>query len=82
MPWQDFVFTIGNVIFIFALIPSITGKDKPPVLTSLPSSIVLLTFSFAFATLGLWWSAFVTLIVSILWLILAIQKYKSSKKKR
>ncbi len=81
MIWQDYVFVVGNLVFIAALIPSIVGKDKPAIATSILTSITLYTFAFSFATLSLWGSAVLTFIVASLWLTLAFQKYKITKKK-
>lgn len=77
MIWQDLVFVVGNIFFMIALIPSIKSKNKPSFYTSFASSIILLAFSFTLASLELWASAIVTLIVAVLWIILAVQKYKS-----
>lgn len=74
MIWQDIVFTVGNLIFAAALFPSIISKDKPSLYTSVPTGIVLFSFFIAFYTLSLTYSAILTLINSILWSILAVQK--------
>ena len=81
MPWQDWVLTIGNIILGAALFPSILSRDKPAILTSLPTGTVLLTFSIAFSSLSLWTSAVAVFIVAVLWYILIIQKIFIDRKK-
>jgi len=80
MAWQDLILTVGNIFFILAMIPSIKGKDKPSFYTSLPNSLILISFAIALGSLQLWISAILTLIVSFCWMILAYQKYKIDKK--
>ncbi len=76
MPWQDWIFTIGQIIFIFALIPTIRGKDKPAFSTSLISTLIILTFSATYFSLELWGSAIFALINAVCWGILAFQKHR------
>lgn len=74
MLWQDLVLTCGQLIFALALIPSVIGKDKPAVSTSITTGIVLLIFAFVYVTLSLWFSAITTTFTGVVWSILAIQK--------
>ncbi|MBI2327675.1 hypothetical protein HYU92_05155 [Candidatus Curtissbacteria bacterium] len=80
MQWQDWVFSIGNWIFIFALIPRIRRKDKPQLSTSVITGTVLAVFAVTFLTLELWISTFSTVLASGCWFILAYQKYRQNKK--
>ena len=82
MSWQDVVLTICQIFFIFSLFPSIFSKDKPPVSTSAINALCLYIVSFVDFTLNLWGAGFATLVVGILWTILAIQKYSLDQKKR
>lgn len=75
MIWQDWIFTIGQFIFVIALIPTIRGKDKPAFITSLITTIILYSFSFTYITLKLWGSAIFASLNATAWAILAIQKY-------
>ncbi len=55
MLWQDWVFTIGNVVMTAALVPAITGRRyNIPLVTSIPTACGLTMFSIAFCTLNLW----------------------------
>jgi len=71
--WQDWVIMIGCFILGFALIPSIISEFKPAFSTCLMSTIILLSFTFAFATLKLWLSTVAEAFACLMWLILLIQ---------
>jgi hypothetical protein len=75
MNWQDLIFTIGQFIFVIALIPTIRGKDKPAFITSLITTIILFSFAATYLTLKLWGSAIFASLNATAWVILAIQKY-------
>ena len=80
MLWQDWVITLGSLIFVLALFPSVLGKDKPALSTSLMTGTVLVIFALVYLTLSLWTSAVTTFLTGTLWFILAIQKIISNKK--
>lgn len=80
MHWQDLAITIGSIIFIIALIPSVMSKDKPALSTSIMTGSVLTVFAFVYLTLSLWFSAIVTAGTAALWLLLAVQKFHGLKK--
>ena len=80
MQWQDWVFSVGQWIFIIALIPTIRGKQKPELSTSVITGIILAVFAFTYYTLSLLVSALSTSLVSTAWFILAYQKYRQLKK--
>ena len=75
MHWQDYVITTGLIIFGVALIPSVIGKDKPALSTSLITGTVMVIFAATYVTLHLWFSAISQLLTSLVWLTLAVQKY-------
>jgi threonine/homoserine/homoserine lactone efflux protein len=57
--WQDWVITGAQIVFVLALIPSIVhSNNKPPLLTSVPTVLGLISTTIAFVTLSLWGSAF------------------------
>jgi hypothetical protein len=76
MVWQDAVLSIGGLIFILALLPSIFGPDKPAFLTSLLNTIVVSSFMIVYLSFSLWLSAVTTGLTASMWLILAFQKYQ------
>lgn len=75
MAWQDFIFAGGQWVFIVALLPSIMGKDKPALFTSIVTTMALILFVISFASLSLWISAVSTACSTAAWTILAVQKY-------
>ena len=72
--WQDWVLTLGQTVFIIALLPSVFSNDKPHKWSSLLNTLVLAIFAFTFWTLGLYWGAIMSALVAIIWAILFIQK--------
>lgn len=81
MSWQDIVFSIGAWIFVIALLPSVFGKDKPALTSSLMTGSVLAIYALTYLTLSLWISAFSTSLVALTWFTLAVQKYLMNKRK-
>ena len=79
MTWQDIIFSIGQWVFIIALIPSVVSKDKPALSSSLMTGSVLAVFAFTYFTLSLWMSGASTILVAAIWFILAIQKCRADK---
>ena len=79
MAWQDLIIAAGQWVFLLALLPSIFGKDKPALSTSILTSTVLAVLAFTYATLSLWVSTISGILVSSAWLVLAVQKYRINK---
>ena len=77
MIWQDIVITVGVFIMIFAMIPSVKGKNKPAKETSITTAIILTAYFVCFATLGLWLSAISEVILAGLWYVLFFQVLRS-----
>jgi hypothetical protein len=82
MAWQDIIIAGGQWIFLLALLPSIFGKDKPALTTSILTSVVLAILAFSYATLSLWISTISAMLVSSAWLTLAVQKYRINRHKK
>lgn len=76
MSWQDIALSIGSVVFIVALLPSVFSEDKPAAATSAMTGAVLVVFATSYASLGLWVSAAITLITAGLWMTLLIQQLR------
>lgn len=77
MNWQDFVITAGSIVFGVALIPMIRGKDKPPLLTSVPTATFLTAFVGVYGSLGLWLSTVVGAFSALAWWVLVVQKVRT-----
>ena len=75
MQWQDWVFSVGQIIFLIALIPTLKGKDKPAILTSIITSLILSIFVFTYFSLKLWFTTASSIAMTAAWATLAIQKY-------
>ena len=81
MAWQDIIIAAGQWVFLLALLPSIFGKDKPALATSILTGVVLAVLAFAYATLMLWISTLSAILVSLGWFTLAAQKYRMDSHK-
>jgi len=77
MHWQDVVLTIGQVIFIVALFPSILSKDKPALQTSMLTSAVAFSIAVVYLTLSIPFAAISAALNGTLWLVLAVQKWRT-----
>ncbi len=82
MVWQDIVIFVGQWIFVIAIIPTILGREKPALSTSIVTGTVLVIFALTYATLDLLLSAVASSIISAAWFILAVQKHRQSRKSR
>jgi hypothetical protein len=78
--WQDIIISAGGVFFTVALIPSLIGKNKPAVGTSVPTSIILFVMILTYASLGLWMSAVMNAVMCFLWAVLAFQQITINRK--
>lgn len=76
MHWQEIVLTIGQIIFIVALLPSIFSKDKPEIWTCVMTGLVALSISATYLTLNIPFAAFSAFFNFVAWSILAIQKIR------
>jgi len=79
MQWQDAVFFAGQIIFVFALIPTIRGKSKPALTSSVITGLILTIFALTYLSLNLWFSALAAIATSTSWWILAYQKHRQNK---
>ncbi len=79
MSWQDLVLASGGALFAVALIPSVIGRSKPALSTSILNSAVLLSYVVVYTQLKLWYATFTTTLVCGLWVILGVQKFQQRK---
>lgn len=77
---QDIILTVGSLVFVAALLPTIFSKDKPALATSIMTGTVLVVFSGVYVSLDLWFSAITTFVTAVCWFTLAVQKYASPNK--
>lgn len=74
MIWQEWVFSVGSILFAFALFPSVVGPNKPSPGTSLLTAVVLTAYVAAFWALGQAYAATTGVITATLWWTLFWQK--------
>jgi len=72
--WQDYVLMIGGMILWISIIPMVRAREKPPFLTSIPTSVILTIFVACLVTLNLYLAAFSTACTAIFWWILVFQR--------
>lgn len=79
MSIQDIIFSVGSVIFILALIPSIRSAAKPALASSLMTGSILAVFAITYLTFShpLYFAAATTAGTALCWYILAWQKWHS-----
>lgn len=81
MKWQEIILTLGQIIFIIALLPSVFSEDKPEIWTSILTGLVAFSIAITYITLSLPIAAISAGLNTVFWTILAIQKYKQNKQK-
>lgn len=74
MIWQDAVIAAGELIFVIALIPAMLSASKPPRSTCAITSAVLFIYAGTFASLNLWWGAWMTFLGAACWAMLLFQR--------
>ena len=77
--WHDVVLSVSVLAFNIALLPSLLGKQKPRVATSLLTALFIVPEIIVFFSLSLWYSFAMALLNAIFWSILAIQRYRQIK---
>jgi hypothetical protein len=75
--WQDWVFSVGQLVFLVALLPCIIGDNKPEWSTSLITAITLSFFAYTYTTLRLTCSALTAALVAGAWWVLFVQVFFS-----
>jgi len=77
--WQDTLLAVCILGFNISLLPTVFGKTKPAIKTSILTSFFQSGALVAYVGLKLWYSMIMSLINLILWSILAIQQYYIAK---
>ena len=73
MTWQDWILSIGGLLFWIALIPTIRGREKPPIFTSALTAAVLTVFLVPYVSLHLWLTSISGTLSAACWWILMAQ---------
>lgn len=74
--WQDTLIAICQIAFLPAMWPTVRGRDKPALATSVLNAVIVSVIAFALATLGLWLAFGTAILIAGTWAILAVQKLK------
>jgi hypothetical protein len=78
--WQDTVIAICQLAFFPSMLPTLLGKDKPALATSVLNACIVTVITFCFFTLQLWFSVVTGSLTACIWAVLAFQKWKLTKK--
>ena len=76
MSWQDLVLTVGQVIFVIALLPTVVGRDKPALQTSVLTSAVSFSFMAVYISLSVPFASLTAALNGTMWLVLALQEWR------
>lgn len=79
--WQDIVIATCQIFFVVALMPSVFSDDKPALSTAIMHTILITIITFALFSLELWFTASTAAAVGVVWVILAVQKFKLDRQK-
>ena len=77
--WQDYALASINVAFCVTLVPMLFTREKPPLSSSIPTGVLLLTGAGILATLHLWLAVATQTIVGLQWLTFAFQRMSRSQ---
>lgn len=73
MKWQDKVFSVGEIVFLTGLVPSLLSDHKPASLTSFATAVMLYAFMTVHYSYKLWVTFSLTFVTATIWLALGIQ---------
>lgn len=73
MKWQDQVLSVGQVVFMIGLLPSLTSAHKPDAATSFITAFMLACFLIVYGSFKLWVTFGATAILVLLWFVLGVQ---------
>ena len=81
MHWQEALLTLGQIVFIVALLPSVFSNDKPEIWTSIITGTVALSIAVTYVTMRMPVAAVSAFFNFVFWSILALQKSRQIKTK-
>jgi hypothetical protein len=78
--WQDYTIAVSQIVLALSLLPTLfSKKEKPPIMTALPTSISLFLMSYAMLFLRAYFSSALLFVNSVLWFIITYQRYLLNK---
>lgn len=73
MKWQDKVFSVGEIVFLTGLVPSLLSSHKPAATTSFATAIMLYLFMAVHYSYKLWVTFTLTFVTASIWAALGFQ---------
>lgn len=81
--WQDWVISGVQLVLILSLLPTVFHPTHKPEFSSAAlTTVCLFTFALTYATLQFWFSTVLSSVLGLLWLTLAVQRYRLNKETR
>jgi len=81
--WQDYVMAVVQWFFFLSLTPTLLHPtNKPPLLTSVPTAVLMLVTAYTVWTLGLWNSCLSSFAVAAAWAFIGFQRYELDRRKK
>lgn len=80
--WQDTVIAVCQLAFVPAMIPTLRSHDKPALATSMLNVVIVSIITLTLTTLRLWFAAGTASLIALVWVVLAVQKFRQNKRRR
>lgn len=71
-PWQDVIFAIGEVVFLFSLVPLLFVDAHVPLFTGLATGGMLYAFMLAHISYGNWITVMLSFVTATLWVLIGL----------
>ncbi len=79
--WQDWVISGTQIVLLLSFLPTVFHPTQKPVLsTCFVTTLCLASFAFVYFTLEFWFAAVTGTVLTILWGIVTVQRYRLNKK--
>jgi hypothetical protein len=70
---HDYILTIGNIVFLAAIIPSVFGRQQPRKVTCWLTAATLAVFAGVYADLSLWFACVSASLMALAWAAMGIK---------
>jgi len=80
MPWQDVVATTAVWLSAYGLVPAMRGHEKPPLATSVISTVAMVLFTVVYISKGWWGAVASATVLTVFWAVLAFQKWRGNRR--
>jgi hypothetical protein len=71
-PWQDWIFAVGEVVFLITLVPLLFRDTNVPLFTGLGTAFMLYTFLLAHVSYRNWMTTALTGVTATLWVLIGL----------